>query len=211
MAIVLSDRVPVMVHAHDEISRAGMLAQLRYRQEVRLVDSLDGDHGVVLVVADEIDEQTLRAIRAGRHCSAGRVVLVVTRLDDAGLLSAVEAGVSSLLLRSSTSVDSVITAVRSAAQGAGSMPPDLLGRLLDQVRRLQRDVLQPRGIHLSGLTDREIKVLRLVAEGHGTSEVGRRLFCSERTVKNVIHDITTRLQLQNRTHAVAYAMRQGLI
>ena len=45
----------------------------------------------------------------------------------------------------------------------------------------------------------------------GDDPVGRRLFFSERTVKNIIHDVTSRLDLRNRTHAVAYAIRQGLI
>ena len=52
---------------------------------------------------------------------------------------------------------------------------------------------------------------RLLAEGFDTAEVGERLFYSERTVKNIIHDVTSRLELRNRTHAVAYAIREGLI
>ena len=64
---------------------------------------------------------------------------------------------------------------------------------------------------LAGLAEREIEVLRLVAEGLDTNEIAHRMCYSERTVKNVIHDVTTRLQLRNRSHAVAYAMRQGLI
>ena len=72
-------------------------------------------------------------------------------------------------------------------------------------------MLHPRGLTFAGLTEREVGVLRLLAEGLDTAEVGRRLFFSERTVKNVIHDITSRLDLRNRTHAVAYAIRQGLI
>jgi len=54
-------------------------------------------------------------------------------------------------------------------------------------------------------------VLRLIADGCDTSEIANRLAYSERTVKNVLHDVTTRLQLRNRSHAVAYALRQGLI
>jgi DNA-binding CsgD family transcriptional regulator len=61
------------------------------------------------------------------------------------------------------------------------------------------------------LTDREIEVLRLLADGMDTGEVSRQLFYSERTVKNIIHNVTSRLDLRNRTHAVAYAIRQGLI
>jgi DNA-binding NarL/FixJ family response regulator len=91
------------------------------------------------------------------------------------------------------------------------VPPDLLGRLLDQVGTLQRGVLGPRGLTFNGLATREIEVLRLVADGCDTSEIADRLAYSERTVKNVLHDVTTRLQLRNRSHAVAYALRQGLI
>ena len=54
-------------------------------------------------------------------------------------------------------------------------------------------------------------MLRLVADGLDTSEIASRMCYSERTVKNVLHDLTTRLQLKNRTHAVAYAVREGLI
>jgi len=67
------------------------------------------------------------------------------------------------------------------------------------------------GLTFAGLTEREIGVLRLLAEGLDTIEVGRRLFYSERTVKNITHDVTSRLELRNRTHAVAYAIREGLI
>jgi DNA-binding NarL/FixJ family response regulator len=91
------------------------------------------------------------------------------------------------------------------------VPPDLLGRLLDQVGRLQRQVLAPRGLTFTGLATREIEVLRLVADGLSTGEIAVELCYSERTVKNVLHDITTRLHLRNRSHAVAYALRQGLI
>jgi DNA-binding NarL/FixJ family response regulator len=61
------------------------------------------------------------------------------------------------------------------------------------------------------LSTREVAVLRLLADGFDTAEVARALCWSERTVKNAVHDITTRLRLRNRTHAVAYALRRGLI
>jgi DNA-binding NarL/FixJ family response regulator len=72
-------------------------------------------------------------------------------------------------------------------------------------------VLAPRGLTFAGLTPRETEVLRLVADGFDTAEIAGRMCYSERTVKNVLHDLTTRLQLRNRSHAVAYAVREGLI
>jgi DNA-binding CsgD family transcriptional regulator len=62
-----------------------------------------------------------------------------------------------------------------------------------------------------GLSQRELDVLRLLAEGYSTVEIGRRLAYSERTIKHTLHQLTTRLALRNRVHAVAYALRAGLI
>lgn len=206
------DHVPIAVYADDAISRAGLVAQLRHRPEVLLLaEGEEGDAAVAVVVATEVDAEAIRLIRATRVGSATRVVLIATRLDDTGLLAAVEAGAVGLLLRAAATVDAVVEAVRVAARGSGTMPPELLGRLLERVGRLQRDVLGPRGLSASGLTERETKVLRLLAEGYDTVEVGQRLYYSDRTVKNIVHDITTRLNLRNRAHAVAYALRQGLI
>jgi DNA-binding NarL/FixJ family response regulator len=83
--------------------------------------------------------------------------------------------------------------------------------LIPQVGRLERQVVNPGAVSLVPLTDREIRVLELLADGLDTMEVGRRLFYSERTVKNIIHGVTSRLNLRNRTQAVVYAVRQGLI
>jgi DNA-binding NarL/FixJ family response regulator len=107
--------------------------------------------------------------------------------------------------------DTLVRTIVRVAAGDGEVPADLLGRLLDQLGRLQRQVLSPRGMTFAGLTPREREVLRLVADGHDTAEIASRMCYSERTVKNVLHDLTTRLQLRNRTHAVAYAVREGLI
>ena len=116
-----------------------------------------------------------------------------------------------MLRRSEATPDALARACARVARGQGEVPADLLGQLLDQVGKLQRHVLAPRGLTFAGLTARETEVLRLVAEGHCTSEIATRLCYSERTVKNVLHEVTTRLQLRNRSHAVAYAVREGLI
>lgn len=205
-------RVAVHVTAADPVSQAGIDGQLRYRPEVKLLpDAQQHDAEVTIVVADDIDETTLRMIREPQRNGCARVVLVATRLDDAGLLAAVEAGVSGLVRRGEATGDRLVTLVRAASTGDGTMPPDLLGRLLSQVASLQRNLLTPRGLTFAGLTQREVNVLSLVAEGSSTKEIAMRLAYSERTIKNVIHDLTTRLQLRNRSHAVAYALRRGLI
>ncbi|MGH9115169.1 MAG: helix-turn-helix transcriptional regulator [Acidimicrobiales bacterium] len=208
----MSGRVSVSVHASDPVSAAGVAVELRLRPDLLVVDdSVANRAQVAVVVVDEVDRFAVRSVRAIQRDGCRRVVMVVTRLDDAGLLAAVEAGASGILRRSEAVADRLAESVLTAANGDGSVPPDLLGRLLEQMSRLQRQVLAPRGLSLSGFTDREVDVLRLLSEGWDTAEIATKLSYSERTVKNVIHDITVRLQLRNRSHAVAYAMRAGLI
>ncbi|HEU0133092.1 MAG TPA: response regulator transcription factor [Mycobacteriales bacterium] len=208
------DRISVYVCATDPVSRAGVASQLRPRPEVEVVDH-EGEPDAhpartAVVVADSVDEDTVRLLRRVQR-SGCRTVLVPTRVDDAGLAAAVEAGVAGLVRRADATPERLARAVCAAGRGEGTVPPDLLGRLLDQVGKLQRQVLHPRGLTFTGLATREIEVLRLVADGYDTAEIARTLSYSERTVKNVLHDVTTRLHLRNRSHAVAYALRQGLI
>jgi len=210
--VALKALIPVIVCAADPLSRAGIVSQLRRAQGFLVMPEEEAPDGAVaLVVADELDATVTAQLRALRGHGVSRVVLLVSRVDDKALLSAAEAGVTGVVRRSEATAGNLSAAIRSAAAGEGSLPPDLLGRLLRQVGQLQRQVLSPRGLTFSGLTERETAVLRLLAEGLDTAEVGRRLFYSERTVKNIIHDVTSRLDLRNRTHAVAYAIKQGLI
>jgi DNA-binding NarL/FixJ family response regulator len=204
-------RVQVYIHASDPVSAAGIAGELRTRPEVLVLDDSERDRAhVAVVVTDEVDTMAVRATRCLRRDGC-RVIMVVTRLDDAALFSAVEAGACGILRRSEAHACRLIEAVLMAAAGDGSVPPDLLGRLLDQMSRLQNEVLAPRGLSLNGFTEREVDVLRLLSEGWDTAEIAGKLAYSERTVKNVIHDITTRLQLRNRSHAVAYAVRAGIV
>jgi DNA-binding NarL/FixJ family response regulator len=204
--------VPVMVVAADPLSRAGIVSQLRIGHGFTIAsDEAPPPDAVALVVADEVDAVAAAEIRALRGRGVGRVIALVTRIDDKSLIAAAEAGVTGVVRRQEATAGNLAAAIRSAAAGEGTLPPDLLGRLLRQVGHLQRQVLSPRGLTFAGLTERELEVLRLLAEGLDTAEVGQRLFYSERTVKNIIHDVTSRLELRNRTHAVAYAIREGLI
>ena len=202
--------VATWVHGRDPISQAGVISQLRMRPEIRVVDSLD-QCVVAVLIADQVDESTTRELRSLRKDNHPRLMLVATSVDDSALVAAAEAGVAGLLRRCDASADNLVRTITKVASGEGEVPPDLLGRLLEQVGRLQRQVLAPRGLTFAGLTPRETQVLRLVADGHDTSEIALAMCYSERTVKNVLHDLTTRLQLRNRTHAVAYAVREGLI
>jgi DNA-binding NarL/FixJ family response regulator len=206
------DRIVVCLRAEDPISRAGVASQLRSRPEIRLTEEdEEGPAAVAVVVVDRIDEAALRTLRNIQRTVSARMALIATDIDDKQLVEAAECGVAGILRRSEATPERLVQVIGAVARGEGSVPADLLGRLLEQVSRLQSQVLAPRGLNFSGFTAREIEVVRLVAEGYDTGDIAAKLSYSERTIKNVLHELITRLHLRNRSHVVAYALREGLI
>ncbi|MFE9768366.1 response regulator transcription factor [Streptomyces sp. NPDC005808] len=205
-------RIPVAVHASDPISREGARSQLRQHQQIDLREETDTGPGIVaLVVGESLDETTLARLRRLVRSEGAKAVLVMGVLRESELLDVIECGVGAIVWRHEATSHRLLQAVQAAARGDGDLPADLLGRLISQVGSLHRTAAGQPGAPSSGLAPREIDVLRLVAEGLDTGEIASKLSYSERTVKNVMHGLTTRLYLRNRAHAVAYALREGYI
>jgi DNA-binding NarL/FixJ family response regulator len=203
-------RIPIAIHTADPISRVGIATQLRAHPSLWLLDDpQSAEARVSLVIADDVDDETIQLVRSLALATA--TVVIARDIDDAGLTRIVEAGARGILRRAEAVPERLVAALLAAANGEGAVPPDLLGRLLAHVGTLQREVLAPRGLGMLRLTERETTVIRLVADGLDTAEIAARLAYSERTVKNIIHDVVARHQLRNRTHAVAFAIRQGWI
>ncbi|AOS64315.1 helix-turn-helix transcriptional regulator [Actinoalloteichus hymeniacidonis] len=207
------ERVPVAVYAEDPISQTGVTCQLRPRPEVEVLRLPDEENRAVvsLVVVDRLDDNAIRLLRRLRQSGDTRTGLVVGQVEQNALSVAIECGVAAVIRRVDAGQDRLVEMIMAASRGEGVLPGDLLGRLLEQMGQLQRKVLDPRGLTMSALTSREIDVLQLISEGFDTGEIATKLCYSERTVKNVLYEVTTRLQLRNRAHAVAYVMRHGLI
>nr|WP_042177842.1 response regulator transcription factor [Kibdelosporangium sp. MJ126-NF4]CEL12803.1 transcriptional regulator, LuxR family [Kibdelosporangium sp. MJ126-NF4]CTQ98489.1 transcriptional regulator, LuxR family [Kibdelosporangium sp. MJ126-NF4] len=208
----MTTRVPVYAHAADLLTLAGLEGHLRFQPELRLVTRDELDEQVVgIVAAEAVDDATTGLLNDihGRGCE--RIVLVIGAVDDAGLLAAVEAGVRGFIGRAEATPARLAELAAKVASGEATLPPDLLTRLLKQVSHLQRGVAAARRVPLTGLSSREVKVLRLVADGLDTDEIARDLSYSSRTVKNILYAVTNRYDLRNRSHAVAYALRHDLI
>lgn len=208
----MQGRISVSIHADDPITRAGLTSELRQRAEIELVDPpLAGPAQVAVFAFEALTEAVFDLIRAVRLKDGAQAVLVVSALSDDDLLSVVESGACSVLWRHEATTAWLIKVVLNAAGGTAALPPDLLTRLLKQVGRLQQHVLRAQGLPAAGLSERERRVLRLAAIGFDTDEIAAELAYSRRTVTSVLHDVTARYNLRNRTHAVAYAIREGLI
>ncbi|PKW18097.1 helix-turn-helix transcriptional regulator [Saccharopolyspora spinosa] len=204
------DQVRVAVQAADPITVAGLTSYLKSRSELILVPS-PAEADVIVFAADPVSAKVLADLRQSAQEVPVPRVLVTNELDPSNVLRVVEARVVAVLPRTAATGTRLINSVIAAAKGGAVMPPDLLGELLKQVDHLQREVLTPKGLNASGLTNREADVLRLMAGGLDTAEIAQKLCYSERTVKNVIYGMTSRLNLRNRPHAVAFAMRAGAI
>ncbi|GAA3464459.1 MULTISPECIES: helix-turn-helix transcriptional regulator [Saccharothrix] len=206
-------RVKVVLQAVDPLSLAGLAGHLESSPDVVLLPAEQRHLADVAVVAvDRLTTEVVTGMRRAATEVGTPVVLVATDLDESSLLTAVECRVVAVLLRTAATADRLLHSVLAAAAGEAIMPPNLLGVLLKDVERLQRQLLEQLGT-TSGtrLTPREEEVLRMMAEGLDTAEIATKLSYSERTVKNVIYGVTTRFNLRNRPHAVAYAVRCGLI
>jgi DNA-binding NarL/FixJ family response regulator len=206
------DQIHVALHAPDLLTHTGLTTCLRSRPEITVLDDADRARAQVLVVAVErLTTSVIGMLRLAAAEVGAPVVLVIPEVSEQDLLIAVECRVVAVLPRAMVTAERLTHSVRAAASGGGVMPPNLVGELLKHIERLQRDVLNPNGLNASGLTAREIEVLRLMAEGLDTNEIADELCYSERTVKNVIYSLNHRLKLRNRSHAVAYALRSGMI
>ncbi|EEP74907.1 LuxR family transcriptional regulator [Micromonospora sp. ATCC 39149] len=145
---------------------------------------------------------SVRAVRAG--ADRPEVVLVVPEVEPADALRAIAAGARGLLRRREATADRLTRTVLAAGAGDCTVSPDMLDRLLAAPA-------VPAGTLASNISDRERAVLRLLADGRETGEIAQELCYSTRTVTSVVHDITRRFRLRNRAHAVAFALRAGML
>ncbi|MEU5185448.1 LuxR C-terminal-related transcriptional regulator, partial [Streptomyces longwoodensis] len=206
------DRVSVRVYATDQILEAGITSQLRQRPEVQVLRTDEPDmERVALIAGEDLSEATLVLLRRLSRTKQTRTALLVSRISESDLLLVVECRVSALIYRRQATPERLVATVKKISEGKACMPGELLQQLLEQVNQVQQQVLHPRGLTMTGLTEREARILDLAADGRSTCEIARGIGYSERTVKTVLNALQVRLGLRNRTHVVAHAIRQGLI
>ncbi|MFJ2822780.1 LuxR C-terminal-related transcriptional regulator [Streptomyces toxytricini] len=211
----MGEPVPVDVVAFDPVLEAGTKSTLFACPE--LAPAAPGrEPRVVVMTVDRVGRPELDVLRTVRDApSRPDVVLVAGELEPEGALHAIAAGARGLLRRREADAAALARAVLAASRGDCTLPPDLLDRLLERPagHGATAAAAGPAGDRWTapGLSERERSVLRLVADGHETNEIAKQLCYSPRTVTTVVHDITQRFRLRNRAHAVAYALRVGLL
>jgi DNA-binding NarL/FixJ family response regulator len=129
------------------------------------------------------------------------VLALTSVLEDASVTGAVRAGAIGYLLKD-TQADELCRAIKAAAEGQVQLSPQAAARLMREVRAPESP---------ETLTDREVDVLRLLAQGYANKEIARSLGIGEKTVKTHVSNILAKLSVQSRTQAALYAVHIGLV
>lgn len=203
------EKIRVVIHSPDHLTHLG-LTNCLYGDK-HIVETRGDKADVAVIVIENADISTMKELQLVRPDAATPLLLVVGGRWHADISAAVEQGVRGVMWRRHFSAKSFIQAVRAVSSGDGYFPTSLQGALIKQVVHTYREVLAPQDLTPSGFTHREIDVLLLVSEGLDLQKIAEKLHYSERTVKNILYQFMKRLKLRNRAHAVAYAIRSGLI
>jgi two-component system NarL family response regulator len=146
-----------------------------------------------------------------RDMLPGAKILMLTISDEeADLYESIKAGASGYLLKE-ISIEEVADAIRSVWAGQSRISPSMASKLLSEFAAISQRAGDRRDLAAAKLTDREMQVLKLVAQGRGNKDIAEELFISENTVKNHIRNILDKLHLHSRMEAVVYAVREKLL
>ena len=196
--LILEAEPDIEVVAEAEDGQQAIDAVRRHRPAVVLMDiQMPGLDGL---------EATRRIL--GHAGNQTRVLILTTFERDDYVFEALQIGASGFLLKTAPP-EELLTAVRVVSRGEALLSPSVTRRVIQEVTRHQRRA--PRSPDLDRLTQRELEVLRLLAEGRSNAEIAAELYLSEATVKTHTSSVLSKLGLRDRVQAVIFAYKQGII
>jgi NarL family two-component system response regulator LiaR len=195
LAAVLDTEEGIEVVGEASNGQEGLRLAQMYKPDVVLMDLvMDGMDGV---------ETTRRLMEMLPDC---KVIVLTSYIDDSKMYPVIEAGAFSYLLKTSRATE-IAEAIRAAARGQSVLESQVAAKMMNRFRQPQR--AQAPAPHES-LTEREMEVLKLLAQGLSNQEIADKLFIGVKTVKYHITNIFSKLGVEDRTQAAIYAHKQGL-
>lgn len=206
----------VMIVDDHEVVREGLRSLLNRRSGMRVVAeagtvaravelALKERPDVVVMdvrLPDGSGVEACREIRA--QLPDTRLIMLTSYADDEAVFASILAGASAYLLKQ-TRGQQLAEAVEAVARGESLLDPQVTRRVMDQMRNMAS---QPHGDKHSQLTEQEYKILTLIAEGKTNREIAAEIYLSDKTVKNYVSSILSKLNLRRRSEAAAYIARR---
>jgi NarL family two-component system response regulator LiaR len=220
----MTESITVLIVDDHAVVRQGVRGYLEAQPDMAIVGEAASGEEAVRLAADQVPDVVLmdlvmpggpgtlamdgvEATRRVRRVSPRSQVVVLTSYhEDVHIFPAIKAGALSYLLKD-VGPEELAAAVRAAARGEAVLHPHVATRVMQELRGARREVPSP----FAELTDRELEVLRLVAEGLSNAEIAGRLVLSEKTVKGYVSNILSKLYLADRTQAAVFAWREGMM
>jgi DNA-binding NarL/FixJ family response regulator len=216
---IVDDLRVLIVDDHD-LFRSG-LRNLLEEQGVLIVGEAAAGQEALRIVRDvapdvvvmDLNMPGMGGVEATRHISAiaplTRVLMLTISDEDNDVIDAILAGACGYLLKDS-SIQVLMDGIRAAAMGESLISPAIAAKVLQRVRASSTQPEIESTIRAE-LSEREIEVLKLIANGKDNAMIASELHISPKTVKNHISNILMKLQIDNRIQAAVYAVRSGIV
>ena len=204
----------LMVDDH-VVVREGIKALIDEEDGMKVVgEASDGKQAIVKACSCEPDVILMDLIMPGKdgieaikeikeEDPDARILILTSFSDESKVIQAVKAGASGYLMKDATPPE-LIEAIRNVNKGESSLDPGVAKTVLSSIQTKGNEKGEEH------LTEREVEVLKLIAEGLSNEDIADRLFISERTVRSHVSKILKKLELENRTQAALYAIKKGL-
>jgi NarL family two-component system response regulator LiaR len=214
----MTESITVLIVDDHAVVRGGVRGYLETQPDISVVGEAACGEEAVRLAADQVPDVVLmdlvmpgmdgvEATRRVRRASPRSQVVVLTSYhDDVHIFPAIKAGALSYLLKD-VGPEDLAEAIRAAARGEAVLHPHVATRVMQELRGTRQQVPNP----FTELTDRELEVLRLVAEGLSNAQIAERLVLSEKTIKGYVSNILSKLYLADRTQAAVFAWREGMM
>lgn len=214
----MTESITVLIVDDHALVRDGVRGYLEAQPDMTIAGEAASGEEAVRLAGDQVPDVVLmdlvmpgmdgvEATRRVRRVSPRSQVVVLTSYhEDVHIFPAIKAGALSYLLKD-VGPEELVTAIRAAARGEATLHPHVATRVMQELRGGRREIPNP----FAELTDRELEVMRLVAEGLSNAQIAERLVLSEKTVKGYVSNILSKLHLADRTQAAVFAWREGMM
>ena len=216
------EKIKVLIADDHRVVREGLAAILKMKDDIHIVgeaqDGVEAVEKVRTLVPDvvlmDVSMPRMGGVEATRQIKREFPhigIVALTMYDEQQyIFDLVRAGATGYLLKDSES-SQIVAAIRAIYKGESLIHPSVASKILAEFSLMSQKKGKKPGWVEHDLTEREITVLRLVADGKTNKEIANNLDLSEKTVKNHIANIFSKLHVYDRTQAVLYAIRKGLV